>query len=57
MLLYKIMNNMSEKAAEPGKENRLKRRIINELKKADEEYKRAVMLNEKRIGVRRRTFN
>ena len=58
MLLYKIINDMSEKAAEQDKNYRLnlKRRVALELKKIDEEYNRTVMLNAKR-NARSKSFN
>lgn len=56
MLLYKIINNMSEKSAEPNNRNRLKQRVARDLRKLDEEYKRTVLLYEKQKTARSRSF-
>ena|GEM_PF-4540733 len=61
MLLYKIINDMSEKTKEDKAEPEIKKRsknwIVRELKKLDTEYKRMIALKERQSASRSRTYN
>ena len=56
MLLYKIINSMPENHA--SKKVKSKPKIIRELIKADEEYRRLILLKEQQNNApRSRSFN
>jgi hypothetical protein len=54
MLLYKIINNMSDTSS--LRKTNSKPKVIRELKKADEEFRRTILLKEQQNLSKSRSF-